>query len=242
MRRRQRAHTSLAELAAESRRASLIDRGIRHPVRDARYRRRWGFTPPPLWAELVGYEMLLEEMERHGIAHVEGDVLEIGVLLGGGTAKLCGWLERHANGKRVIAVDVFDPSFDATETIQGLPMEDLYAAALQGRDQRSVFDEFTAGCSNLLVVEGDSTEVEIPSDTLAFAFVDGSHAAEDVHADFETVWQRLSPGGIAAFHDYGADLPGVTHTLHDRLGEHASEIARIWTLREILFVQRERHS
>lgn len=220
--------------------ASLIDRRIRDPIRIARYRRRWGFTPPPAWAELVGYETLLEEMERHGIAGVEGHVLEIGVLLGGGTAKLCGWLERHATGKRVIAVDVFDPSFDATETMEGLPMEILYDAALQGRNQRAVFDDVTAGCSNLLVVVGDSTKVDIPSDTLALAFVDGSHAAEDVHADFETVWQRLSPGGIAAFHDYGGDLPGVTHTLHDRLGEHAREIARVWTRPEILFVQRER--
>lgn len=184
-RRRPRAQASLAELAADSLNASLIDRRIRDPIRNARYRRRWGFTPPPVWAELGGYETLLREMERHGIADVEGDVLEIGVLLGGGTAKLCGWLERHANGKRVIAVDVFDPSFDATETMEGLPMEVLYDAALQGRDQRGVFDEVTAGCSNLLLVVGDSTKVDIPSDTLAFAFVDGSHAAEDVHADFE---------------------------------------------------------
>jgi hypothetical protein len=136
---------------------------------------------------------------------------------------------------------VFDPSFDATETAEGLPMETLYDAALQGRDQRGVFDDLTAGCSNLSVVVGDSTKVDLPSDPLAFAFVDGSHVAEDVHADFETVWQRLSPGGVAAFHDYGGDLPGVTHTLHDRIGQHASEIAQVWTRPEVLFVQRERN-
>ena len=236
-----RAQRSLADLAADSLNPGLIDRRIRDPIRNARYRRRWGFAPPPMWAELVGYETLLEEMERHGVAGVEGDVLEIGVLLGGGTAKLCGWLERHANSKRVIAVDVFDPSFDATETMEGLPMETLYAAALQGRDQRAVFDDVTASCSNLLVVVGDSTTVDIPSGRLAFAFVDGSHVPEDVHADFETVWQRLSPGGVAAFHDYGGDLPGVTHTLHDRVGAHAREIARVWTRAEVLFVQREQN-
>jgi hypothetical protein len=65
--------------------------------------------------------------------------------------------------------------------------------------------------------------------------------AEDVRADFDTVWTRLSPGGLVAFHDYGGDIPGVTHTLHERIGRHADEIARVWTRKPmILFVQRER--
>ena len=211
----------------------------RTALRDARFKRRWGFDPPPPWSDSLGYEILLEDIERHGIDRVDGDVLEIGVLLGGGTAKLCGWFAKHGNGKRVIAVDVFDPSFDATTTIEGWSMPDLYAHLLGDRDQREVFDDVTSGCRNLVVVAGDSTSVDLPADRLAFAFVDGSHDAEDVRADFETVWERLSPGGIAVFHDYGGNLPGVTQTLHACIGRHATEVARVWTRQPtLLFVQR----
>jgi hypothetical protein len=46
---------------------------------------------------------------------------------------------------------------------------------------------------------------------------------------------------VAAFHDYGSNIPGVTHTLHERLGAHADEVARVWTRNPtLLFVQRER--
>jgi hypothetical protein len=213
---------------------------VRERLSVARFKRRWGFEPPPPWSDWVGYEILLEEFERHSIAQVDGDVLEIGALLGGGTAKLCGWLALHAPAKRVITIDVFDPAFDPTTTLEGWPMRDLYANALEGREQRQVFDDVTRDCTNLEVVAGDSTEVEIPAERLAFAFVDGSHVAEYVRADFETAWSRLSPGGIAAFHDYGENLPGVTHTLHDCIGRHGTEIARVWTRHPtLLFVQRE---
>jgi hypothetical protein len=212
---------------------------LRARIDAARYRRRWGFEPPPPWSDWVGYEVLLQVAERNGIERVDGDVLEIGALLGGGTAKLCRWFAAHAPAKRVIAVDVFDPSFDPTATLDGWPMRDLYVGALGDRDQRAVFDDVTNGCGNLEVVVGDSTEVEIPTDRLAFAFVDGSHAADDVRADFETVWGRLSPGGVVAFHDYGGDIPGVTHTVHKCIGEHAEEIARVWARNPtLLFVKR----
>lgn len=214
---------------------------LRARSRAAAFRRRWGFAPPPAWADWVGYEVLLEEIERNGLHRLEGDVLEIGALLGGGTAKLCAWLVRNAPSKRVVTIDVFDPGFDLTATVAGWSMGDLYAAALNGRDQREVFDEITRGCENLVVVAGESTRVEIPAQRLAFAFVDGSHVPADVRADFETVWARLVPGGVAAFHDYGGDLPGVTHTLHACIGEHADQIARVWTRDPmVLLVQRER--
>ena len=212
---------------------------LRERMRSARFRRAWGFDPPPPWSDWVGYEILLAELERRGVAEVEGDVLEIGVLLGGGTAKLCGWCARRAPAKRVVAVDVFDPGFDPTTTTEGWTMPELYAASVRGRDQREVFDEVTRGCANLITVAGDSTTVPIPADRLSFAFVDGSHVPDDVRTDFETAWSRLSPGGIAAFHDYGGDLPGLTAVLHECIGRHADEIARVWTRDPLLlFVQR----
>jgi Methyltransferase domain len=201
--------------------------------------RRWGFAPPPPWSDTLGYEVLLEEIERHRLDQVDGDVLEIGSLLGGGTVKLCRWFARNAEQKRVITVDVFDIGFDRTETADGWPMPDLYADMVGDRDQRDVFDEVTQGCSNLVVVAGDSAQVELPTERLAFAFVDGNHDTDHVRSDFERTWERLSPGGIVAFHDYGGDLPGVTQALHESIGRHAAEIARTWTRTPmLLFLQR----
>ena len=202
---------------------------LRTPRERTAFRRRWGFDPPPSWSDTLGYEVLLEEIERHQISSVAGDVLEIGALLGGGTAKLCGWFARNAAQKLVVTVDVFDPVFDPTATAAGWSMGDLYASVLGGRDQRAVFDEVTSGYENLRVVVGDSTAVELPVKQLAFAFVDGSHVPADVTSDFELVWRHLTPGGIVAFHDYGGDLPGVTQTLHECIGAHAAEIAGVWT-------------
>jgi hypothetical protein len=139
----------------------------------------------------------------------------------------------------VVTIDVFDPGFDPTATVEGWTMRELYANAIRGKSQRAIFDNVTRGCTNLVPVVGDSTKVSIPTDRLAFAFVDGSHVPEDVRADFETVWARLVPGAVAAFHDYGGDLPGVTSALHACIAAHADEIARLWTRSPtLLFVQR----
>jgi Methyltransferase domain len=220
-------------------RLKQLQDGIETRVAARRFRRRWGFDPPPLWADSVGYEVLLEEIERHALHAVSGDVLEIGALLGGGTAKLCGWFAVRAPAKRVIVVDVFDPDFDPTTTIEGWTMRELYAGRIGDRDQRAVFDDVTRACENLVVVAGDSTSVQIPADRLAFAFVDGSHVPEDVRSDFELVWDRLSPGGIAAFHDYGGNLLEVTAALDGCLDAHLGEIDRVWTRSPtILFVRR----
>src|SRR4051812_22463070 len=95
-----------------------LGRALPRPVWEAqwryRYRARWGFDPPPLWSDWSGYEQLLKTFDRSGLANVPGDVVEVGVLLGGGTYKLCRYFERRAPEKRVFAVDVFDPTFDVT--------------------------------------------------------------------------------------------------------------------------------
>jgi SAM-dependent methyltransferase len=202
------------------------------------FKARWGFDPPPVWADWSVYERLMAVAEHHSLATVPGDVVEIGVLLGGGTYKLCHWFARNAPEKRVIAVDIFDPTFDVTTCTQGDTMAGLYQEALAGRDQRSVFDEVTASCANLTVVAGDSAAIELPCERIAFAYVDGHHSAAYVRNDFELVWQRLSPGGVVGFDDYGGNLPEVTRTLHELTGQHAAEIARLWVDGPTLFLVR----
>jgi hypothetical protein len=180
-------------------------------------------------------------IERCRIAEIPGDILEIGVLLGGGTYKLCQYFERAAPAKRVIAIDMFDPGVDVTVAGDGRTMAELYAAALEGRAQREVFDEVTRDCRNLTVVAADSATVELPTDRIAFAYVDGNHSAPYVRSDFELVWSRLSPGGVIAFDDYGLDLTDVTYTMHELIGQHAGEVERMWLGGEgkkIIFIAR----
>jgi geranylgeranyl diphosphate synthase type I len=88
---------------------------LRQLLRRARFRRRWGFDPPPPWADWVGYEALLEELERHGIDRVEGDVLEIGALLGGAPPAAVAALGR-LGAAMAHFVQVSDDLADALET------------------------------------------------------------------------------------------------------------------------------
>ncbi len=214
---------------------------VREVVFDVGFRARWGFTPPPRWSDWSIYEQLLTVIEQHGLADVEGDVLEIGVLLGGGTYKLCRYFARTAADKRVYALDIFDPACDVTISDAGKRMADLYRHALRDRDQRSVFDEVTAGCGNLTVLAEDSARVELPAQRLCFAYVDGNHAPDYVRNDFELAWSRLSPGGIVGLDDYGRDLPQVTEMVHRLVGEHAGEIDYVWPdVNGHVFVKRKR--
>lgn len=222
----------------------VVPRRARETFWETAFRARWGFPSPPLWSDWSGYSRLLVELERNRIADVPGDVVEIGVLLGGGTYKLCKYLEREAPGKQVYAIDIFDPSFDSTTCAEGATMAELYQAALadgsvQGRTQREIFDHITADCHNLAVLAEDSATVQIPAERIAFAYIDGNHSAEYVRSDFELIWSKLSPGGIVSFDDYGSNIPEVTRTLHEIIGEHAGELVRTWTVApKTLFMQR----
>lgn len=197
------------------------------------YRQRYGFPWPPRWTDMTGYEPILDVILEHQLWEVEGDVLEIGVFLGGGTYKLCGLFAARAPDKTIYAVDVFDLSFDQTQTEDGMALAPFYQEAIL-RDagtleQRAVFDQVTGGCANLVTIAGDSTQVEIPPNKLCLSYIDGSHDPVFVRKDFATCWGRTAPGGIVAFHDYGGDLPRVTESIHQLIGEHAGEVARFWS-------------
>ena len=200
---------------------------------------RYGFPAPPEWSDMSGYEALMDAILGHDLANVEGDIVEIGVFLGGGTYKLSSLLERIAPHKTVYAVDVFDPSFDATECSAGTAMHDVYYEWLKGRDQAQVFEQLAGWKANVTTIVGDSATVEFPFERVAFGFIDGNHSAEYVRSDFGRVWERTSPGGVVGFHDYGFDLPEVTAEIHRLIGENADEIERIWTNGYIIFFKKK---
>jgi hypothetical protein len=142
---------------------------------------------------------------------------------------------------------MFDPSFDWTKNIHDNSMADLYTNALSrwaGKSQWEVFSEVTKGCRNIVVIKGDSKTVELPPFKLCFGFIDGHHDPEYVRNDFNLLWNRLSPGGCIAFHDYGADLPQTTAEIDAIVCEHSGEIEATHHDRTkwILFVIRSRTS
>jgi hypothetical protein len=92
-----------------------------------------------------------------------------------------------------------------------------------------------------MVVAGDSAEITLPSERIAFAHVDGNHSAAYVRSDFEKVWPLVVPGGVVAFDDYGYDLPVVTQTVDRLRADHAAEIDRFWTAgQKTAFVRKAR--
>ncbi|MBI3820965.1 MAG: class I SAM-dependent methyltransferase [Planctomycetes bacterium] len=192
------------------------------------FKARFGFDPPPHWSDLSGYESLLSVILKNRLCELEGDFVEIGAFLGGGTYKLCKLLQIRAPAKKVYSIDIFAASTDRTACALGDTMESIYRKALRGRDQLSVFREVTRDCGNLICIVGDSARVELPAKKISFGYVDGNHDPAYVRGDFSLIWSRLTPGGIIAFDDYGFDLPDVTRTIDDIVKEHGTQIARTW--------------
>ena len=204
------------------------------------FRLRYGFWPPPAWAEVSDYDPLLNAIIENRLFELDGDIVEIGAFIGSGTYKLSMLIERIAPRKKIIVVDVFDPAFDVTQRVtDSRSMAEMYAERLRGTTQEELFAVLTSGCTNLTVVRGDSREVELPTDKVCFAYIDGGHTPECVRSDFELVWRNAVPGSLVAFDDYGFDLPAVTGTVDELLAERTSEISRTWrVLPKTIFLQK----
>ncbi len=124
-------------------------------------------------------------------------------------------------------------------------MAGLYAKALErweGKSQWEIFCDVTKGCTNIVVIKEDSRKVRLPATKVCFGFIDGNHDPDSVKSDFYLLWERLSPGGCIAFHDYGADLPQTTATIDQILATHSDDIGHISysETKWILFLTRKR--
>ncbi len=197
--------------------------------RDLAYQRRFGFLPPPRWSTLTGYEHILDVILERRLHELDGDLVEIGAFLGGGVQQLARLWERLAPDRKVLAVDVFELGADHTSAATGIEMDDIYRTVLGGHDQRAVYDSVVAECRNVQTVVGDSTVVDLPTERISFAHIDGNHDPAYVRSDFERLWPKVVPGGVVAFDDYGLDLPDVTATVDALRAERAPEIAAFWT-------------
>lgn len=181
-----------------------------------------GVAAVPEGTDWVGYETLIRFAQKSHLLSIEGDFLEVGTFLGGGARKLAKFIEK--SGKKLFVIDVFDPTFDISQTEAGRKAMDLYLKALKGRSQYEVYQETIAGCPNIVTLAEDSKKVEIPADKLAFAFIDGNHTPSYVENDFYLVWPLLSSGGAVAFHDYGGDLPATTAAIDGLIEKNKLQI------------------
>lgn len=173
--------------------------------------------------DFTGYEVLLDFIREHSLQRLDGDLIEIGVFMGGGTAKLARFARKHH--KRVFAIDVFDPTTDTTATPEGVRMADIYLAFLRGRSQMEVYRETTRGLDNIVTIATDSGQVSFADDQrFVFGFIDGNHRPEYVRNDFRLIWPHLVTGGALGFHDYNSGLPEVTKTIDGLMAEHRQEI------------------
>lgn len=174
--------------------------------------------------DFIGYEVLLDFIKEKALYKLDGDLIEIGSYVGGGTVKLARFARKYH--KKVYAVDLFDPSADETETPEGVKMSDVYEEFLEGRSQFEVYQEATHGFENIVTIKDDSKKVRFPrGQRFVFGFIDGNHHPEYVQNDFYVIWENLVPGGVLGFHDYNFELPEVTKAINSLMAEHAAEIS-----------------
>jgi hypothetical protein len=177
--------------------------------------------------EFVGYESLINFMEERALQNLEGDIIEIGAYMGGGTVKLAKFAGQH--GKKVYAVDTFDPGVDRTIGKGGVKACEVYEAFLYGRSMLEVYQETTRGFNNIITIRRDSRKVRFPERRkFLFGFVDGCHQMSYVENDFGVIWPHLVSGGVIGFHDYGFDdWPEVTPAVDGLIDAHKREIRAI---------------
>jgi len=180
--------------------------------------------------DFVGYEVLIDFMKQRALYKLEGDIIEIGAYVGRGTAKLAKFAQRH--GKKVYAIDVFNPSLDKTLSRSGIKAADVYEAFLQGRSMLEAYQESIRGFDNIVTTRKDSREVSFPQEQrFIFGFIDGCHQQVYVESDFHVIWTHLVSGGIVGFHDYRFDdWPEVTRAADKLMHAHRREISEAYEI------------
>jgi cephalosporin hydroxylase len=181
-------------------------------------------------SEFVGYENLIHFMEKRELQKLEGDIIEIGAYMGGGTVKLAKFARKY--GKKVYTIDIFDPRLDETIGKGGVKACDVYQAFLYGRSMLEVYQETTQGFDNIITIKEDSRKIKFSEEQkFIFGFVDGCHQQAYVENDFHVIWPNLVAGGVISFHDYKFDdWPEVTQAVDRLLDMHRSEISEIYEI------------
>ena len=178
--------------------------------------------------DFVGYEVLIDFVKQQALHNLEGDIIEIGVYMGRGTAKLAKFARKY--GKMVFAIDVFDPSLDNTISKSGIKASNVYEAFLQGRSMLKAYQESIRGFNNIVTIREDSKKISfLEEQRFVFGFIDGCHQQSYVENDFYVIWPHLVSGGVLGFHDYKFDdWPEVTKAVDRLMRAHKGEISEAY--------------
>ena len=184
-------------------------------------------APKTLPDEFVGYENLLAFIRKRVLLELEGDIIEIGAFMGGGTVKLAKLAKKY--GKKVYVIDIFEPSLDQTVSKSGVTACEVYQAFLGNRSMLEVYQKATRGFNNIITIKEDSMKVKFPEEQkIILGFIDGCHQQAYVENDFHIIWPHLVSGGTLGIHDYKYDdWPEVTQAVDRLLDEHKNEISEV---------------
>lgn len=195
------------------------------------FRKILALKAPP--DEFVGYENLIAFIREQALPELEGDIVEIGAYMGGGTVKLAKLAKKY--GKKVYVIDIFEPSLDQTVSKSGVTACEVYQAFLGGRSMFEVYQEATRGFDNIITIRQDSRKVKFGKEQkFIFGFIDGCHQRAYVENDFHLIWPNLVSGGVLGVHDYKYDdWSEVTEAVDGLLAEHKNEISETHEIKGI---------
>lgn len=213
---------------------------IKQIIRNFLFVKKYKFFPPASYTDMSGYELLLDVIIEKKIYQLEGDFVEIGAFIGGGTYKLSKLLQKLKIGKKIYVIDTFSLSLDDHTCKQKNETLKSHKRIMENKEQYEVFKKVTKDCENIIALVGDSKKVILPCERIAFAYIDGNHSYEYVKNDFYLIWDKLVPNGIIAFHDYNFDQPGTIEAIHELIGEQSNKILKIWIndLKSTVFMQK----
>ena len=184
-----------------------------------------GIILPP--DDFVGYENLIAFIHGRGLSQQEGDIIEIGAFMGGGTVKLAKYARRYS--KTVFVIDVFEPELDTTVSSGGVTATEVYHAYLDGRQMIDVYQQAIRDFNNVVTMREDSMKVRFPEEQrFIFGFIDGCHQKAYVKNDFHIIWPQLVSGGVLGCHDYRfSDWPEVTPAIEGLIEQYRNEISEV---------------
>ncbi len=177
--------------------------------------------------DFVGYEKLVVFIKKRSLQRLDGDIIEIGAFMGGGTIKLAEFAGKY--GKKVYAIDTFEPGLDQTVSKSGITARAVYDAYLEGHSMWEIYEETTSGFDNIITIREDSRKIKFAREQkFIFGFIDGCHQEAFVTNDFYIVWPHLVSGGVLGLHDYKYhDWPEVTQAVDKLIDRHRDEIGEI---------------